>query len=86
MRLLPDGGGGGAFSEERCFAVEYSPGFVHVYPLIHELEALNLVVAVRTLRTDVCASLNLIMNTDNTATAHALGTGRARTPPSRCAP
>ena len=55
-------------TEERCFTVEYSLAFVRAYPL-------NL--AMRTLRPDVCAGLDLIVNTDNAATAHALGTGWA---------
>ncbi len=75
MRLLPDGGG--AFSEERCFAEEYEPEFVQAYPLIHELETLNLVVAVHTLRPFVCAGLDIVVNTDNSASAHTLGTGPA---------
>ena len=69
------GVGGGAF-----FAEEYSPGFVRAYLLIHELEALNLVVALRTLRTDVCAGLDLIMNIDNATSAHALGMVQATDP------
>ena len=64
-------GGGGVFSKERCFAEEYNPDFIQAYPLIHELEALNLVVALRTLRPDVCAGLDIVVNTNNA------GTGRA---------
>ena len=67
--------GGGAFSEERCYAEEYSPDFVQAYPLIHELEALNLVVTLRTLHPDVSAGLGL--NMDKATSAHALKTGRA---------
>ena len=69
-------GRGGAFSEERCFP-EYNPDFIQAYPLIHEHEILNLVVTLRrTLRPDVCAGLDIVVNTDNAASAHALGTGR----------
>ena len=50
------------------FSEEYGPDFVQAYPLIHELEALNLVIAVRTLRPDVSSSLNFIVKPDKTAT------------------
>ena len=41
--------GGGAFSEERCYVEAYTPEFTHAYPLIHEIEALNLILVVKTL-------------------------------------
>ena len=69
--------GGGAFSKEHCYAEEYSLDFIRVYPLIHELKALNLVVAVRTLRPGVSTGLNLIVNKNNAAFAHTLEMGQA---------
>ena len=69
--------GGGAFSEERCYAEEYSPDFIQAYPHIHGLEALHLVFAMRTLCPDVSSSLNIIVNTDNADSTHTLEMGRA---------
>ena len=67
--------GGSAFSEGCCYAKAYSPDFTHAYPLIYELEALNLDSTMRTLRLDVSSGLSTIVNMVNTAPTQALEMG-----------
>ena len=72
--------GGGAHSPVRYFRERYKDAFTSRYPAIHELEALNLIAAVRHLGPDAAEGATVIVNTDNAASAAALESGRATDP------
>ena len=63
--------GRGAYSKERFYAEACTLEFTSMFTNIHKLEALNLMVSVRSLRPDICTRVN----TDNAASAYAIETG-----------
>ena len=72
--------GGGTYTLSRYFTEVYSPKFMAAFHAIHELEAINLLVAVRNLVPDNCAGIVVLVNTDNAASAATVSTGRAVDP------
>lgn len=73
--LTGGGGNGGPF----CYTWEYSRSHLNRFPNIHELEAVNLLVAVKTLAPRLSLpGGKLLVWTDNISSAFALETGRTR--------
>lgn len=71
--------GGGGVGNEFCYTWEYTPGHVRKFPNIHELEAVNIIVAFRTLAHRVAPpGAHITIYTDNSSSAYALETGRTR--------
>ena len=68
---------GGAFTTYRCYCEAYTAAFMATFPAIHELEAVNLLVAIRHLVPTNLAGIVLLVNTDNAASAAALSSGGA---------
>lgn len=69
--------GGGGNGPGLCYTWKYSAAHKQRFPNIHELEAVNLIVAVKTLApTTAIPGSNVIVWTDNISSAYALETGR----------
>ena len=72
--------GAGAFSDTHFYAEKYTTQYVnHVKP-IHQLEALNIVHALKHLLPDNPSNYKLILNTDNTASQCILNSGMGKDP------
>lgn len=73
--------GGGGSSTSHCYYWIYSKEHIGKYTQIHQLEALNLIVAYRTLcPPSETAGKKIVMVTDNSGSAYALSTGRTKDP------
>lgn len=71
--------GAGGSSSTCCYQWTFSPAHIKNYPVIHHLEAINVVIAIRTLvPQSPTGPLNIIVWTDNSASAWALQTGRTK--------
>lgn len=71
--------GGGGNSDSAFYTWKYSPEHINRYPAIHQLEAVNLLVAYRTLCPSAgTAGCCIVMLTDNQASAYALQTGKTK--------
>ena len=57
---------------EKCYAEAYAPVFTRAFPNIYELEALNLIMVVMSLRPNVCTGANVVVNTDNPVSVYAI--------------
>ena len=68
--------GGGAYSPKQYYAEGYDQEFTSRFTTIHALEAVNLVEAVAILRPASGLGMQVIVNTDNQASACTLETGR----------
>lgn len=69
------GGNAGSF----CYAWKYSEDHVKTFPVIHQLEAVNVVVAFRTLaHLQNTRAARVIIFTDNSASSYALQTGKTK--------
>ena len=76
--------GSGAFTTSCCFTGVYSPAFMVAFPALHELEAINLLIAVRHLVLTNSVGIVMLVNTENAASAAALSSGRAVDPMGLC--
>lgn len=73
--------GGGGNSETSFYSWIYSESLLAKYKLIHQLEAINLLVAYRTLCTSSATKgCCIVMLTDNLASSFALSTGKTKDP------
>ena len=72
--------GGGAFSPSHYYAEQYTPAYMTAIPTIHALEAANLVEAIYTLTADAPGGGVVHINTDNSAAAVSLETGKCTDP------
>lgn len=73
--------GGGGVSRQYCYSWPYSYGFKERYSVIHQMEAINILVAYRTLaHVHDNNPASVLVLTDNIASSHALMTGRTRDP------
>lgn len=71
--------GGGGVGEHFCYTWKYPNKLVTDYPNIHELEAINLTVAYKTLAPKMAnPGQKIIIWTDNSSSAFALETGRTK--------
>lgn len=71
--------GGGGVAGQVCYKWKYSSSHVKRFKKIHELEAVNTVVAFKTLVPAVAPrGAHIIIQTDNSSSAHALESGRTR--------
>lgn len=71
--------GGGGLAGAFCYTWRYSHSHMEKYPCIHHLEAINLLVAFRTLVPFVKeAGVSIIMATDNLALSTAIQTGKTK--------
>lgn len=69
--------GGGGCSDQYCYSWVYPANHMKKYPKIHHLEAINLLVAYRTLGRYVNdPGATILMATDNISSSFALQTGR----------
>lgn len=71
--------GGGATDMTRCYSVTYTPAVAAAHH-INSLEALNCLVALKTLISSKDRSTVIELQCDNSATVYALAYGRARDP------
>lgn len=70
--------GGGGNSITGYYAWEYSSDHIQKYPHIHHLEAINIIVAYRTLCPPASQGTRIVIITDNMASSLALSTGRTK--------
>lgn len=71
--------GAGRNSVSQCYQWTFTPEHKSKFPAIHHLEAINVLVAIRTLEPpDPGVTLNITVWTDNMASAWALQTGRTK--------
>lgn len=70
--------GGGGNSDQLFYKWEYSACHKATYPSIHMLEAINLLIAYRTLCPGNTAGKCIVIATDNLASHYALTSGRTR--------
>lgn len=71
--------GGGGIAGGYCYAWRYPRSHTQRYPLIHHLEAINLLVAFRTLASLVReAGACIVMETDNMGSSWALQSGKTK--------
>lgn len=70
--------GAGGNSNDKCYFWEYSASHRDKYAHIHHLEAINLIVAYRTLCPLPSAGKKIVITTDNQGSAYALATGRTK--------
>ena len=71
--------GGGGFSADEYYSVPFSdPMFSEMH--ISQIEAFNIVLAIKTLLPDDLRSAQVRITTDNSAAMHTLNTGRTRDP------
>ena len=73
----PEGGGG--FSREAYYSARYPPQLAEQHH-ISRIEALNIVVAIKTLVPEDMRSTELIITTDNSAAMHTINTGKTKDP------
>lgn len=72
---------GGGVAGRFCYSWLYPPSHVAKYPLIHHLEAINLVVAFRTLAPLVRQEgASIVIATDNMGSSCAIQTGKTKDP------
>lgn len=73
--------GGGGNSSSACYSWKYDQAHTDRFASIHQLEAVNLIVAVKTLIPHIAPlGAKIIVWTDNSASAFALESGRTRDP------
>lgn len=73
--------GAGGNSGTCCYTWNYTPQHKTRFPAIHQMEAVNILVAYRTLaHYDTSAPLNVLILTDNSSSSAALMTGRTKDP------
>lgn len=73
--------GGGGNTDKWCYTWMYTDGYKERYPVIHQMEAINLLVAYRTLaHVDNGNPNNILILTDNSSSSFALMSGRTRDP------
>ena len=72
--------GGGAFSDTHFYSIEYPAHLIKHTSHVAQLEAVNLVLAVKTLVPASITHRDIIVTTDNVASAYALNTGRTKDP------
>ena len=70
--------GGGGHSEHEYYIWSYTDEHKLRFPLIIHREAINLLVAYRTLRPQHASGITIVLNTDNMASSYALATGRTK--------
>lgn len=71
--------GGGGCSHSAYYKWKFSSSHAEKYTSIHELEAINLLVAFKTLSpTPVHSQINIVIYTDNMASSYALMTGKTK--------
>lgn len=71
--------GGGGNTDKWCCTWMYTDGYKERYPIIHQMEAINLLVAYRTLgHVDNDDPANILIQTDNSSSSFALMSGRTR--------
>lgn len=71
--------GGGGTALNWYYAWKYTPAHLRNYPLIHHLEAINLVVALKTLAPHIAEpGATILISTDNEASSWALQSGRTK--------
>ena len=66
---------GGAFSQDQCFSEAHDSDMIKAYRTLHELEPVNLVLAVQNLRPYVSLGYMDVVNTNNTASVQAFESG-----------
>ena len=71
--------GGGGFSDTRFYSTRFPLQWMLDHHMSH-LESLNLIIAIKTLIPDGLICTEVIVRTDNIASAYALTTGKARDP------
>lgn len=73
--------GGGGVSTSHCYTWRYSEAHTKKFKNIHELEAINLIVAFKTLAPiSAPTGAKIIISTDNSSSAYALESGRTKDP------
>lgn len=71
--------GGGGVGASWCYIWKYSSSHVTKFKKIHELEAINIIVAFRTLADKVAPpGAHIVIRTDNLSSAFALETGKTK--------
>lgn len=70
---------GGGHDDTNCYHWRYTCAHVKKYSSIHELEAINIVVAYKTLTSNIAGlPFRVIIKTDNISSAYVLQNGRTR--------
>ena len=72
--------GAGAFSDTHFYAEKYTNNYISQGKPIHQLEALNIVHALKYLLPDNPSNYKIILNTDNTASQCILNSGMGKDP------
>lgn len=72
--------GAGGNSDSQYYQWVFATDHLKTFPAIHHLEAINVVVAIKTLTPWPHAPLDVVVWTDNSASAWALQTGRTKDP------
>lgn len=70
--------GAGGNSATQCYQWTFTPQHIKAYSIIHHLEAINVLVAIRTLVPKDLSPHEIVVWTDNLASAWALHTGRTK--------
>lgn len=70
--------GGGGVALNLCYAWKYPTDIMQRFSTIHELEALNLVIAYKTFAPYLTTNSTVIIHTDNQASSFSLQTGKTR--------
>ena len=71
---------GGAFSAQKYYGTPYPHGMREKYSNIAHLEAINLVIAMRSLAPPTPSDYKIIINTDNAASQQVLSSGSGKDP------
>lgn len=69
---------GGGLTGDVCYSWKYPPEIAEKYTSIHELEALNLVVAYKTFAPYFSKNATVLIFTDNQASSSSLKTGKTK--------
>ena len=72
--------GGGGCSDNNYYHLQYDNKVKQAYPDIVHREAINLLIAYRTLIPKISVGLQIIIHTDNTGSQQALETGKTKDP------
>ena len=72
--------GGGGHSATQYYSLPYTQAHLKKYPHTHQREAVNLLVAYRSLKPSCTTGLKVVVHTDNLSSKYALQTGRTKDP------
>ena len=72
--------GGGGNSDVAYYRLAYTHAHCKKYPYAHQKEAVNLLIAYRTLRPQSTSGMRIVVHTDNMASKFALTTGKTKDP------